>query len=169
MSHCLTEEYWESLGPNGLFLHELFNTQSQQLSQLQSANSILKDHAMDTQTNISDAAAKAMSAISQAIPMNMSMGSQLPRGARAAELESFDGSRDKSEQFIQSFCITITMQLNTFSDKRMKILYAPSFMHGVIVHVWAENETNAVLSHTSMFSTLAGLLAGIERTFGDPN
>jgi len=61
MSHCLTEEYWESLGPNGPFLHELFNTQSQQLAQLQSANNVLKtSHGL--QTNISDAAAKPASA-----------------------------------------------------------------------------------------------------------
>src|SRR5467141_2844235 len=100
MSHCLTEEYWESLGPNGPFLCELFHTQSQQLSQLQLANNILEDRTMEAQTNISDAAAKAMSAIAQAILMNMLMGSHLPRGARAAELESFNGSRDKAEQFV---------------------------------------------------------------------
>ena len=101
MSHCLTEEYWESLGPNGLFLCKLFNTQSQQLAQLQSANNVLKDCAMDTQTDVSDAAAKAMSVIALATLMNMPMtGSNLPRGARAAQLESFDGSRDKAEQFV---------------------------------------------------------------------
>jgi len=50
----------------------------------------------------------------------------------------------------------------------MKILYALSFMHGGIVQVCAENETNEVLSHTSTFSTLVELLASIERTFGDP-
>jgi len=60
------------------------------------------------------------------------------------------------------------MQLNTFKDKRMKILYALSFIHGGIAQVWAENKTNVVLSHRSMFSTLAQLLAGVERTFGDP-
>jgi len=54
-------------------------------------------------------------------------------------------------------------------DERMKILYALLFMHGGIAQVWAENETNVVLSHTSMFSTLAELLAGIMRTFRDPN
>src|SRR5882672_1456970 len=61
------------------------------------------------------------------------------------------------------------MQLNTFTDERMKILYALSIMHGGIVQVWAENKTKTVLSHTPMFSTLTELLAGIERTFGDPN
>ena len=61
------------------------------------------------------------------------------------------------------------MQLNTFVDERMKILYALSFMHGGIAQVWAKNETNVVLSHSSTFSTLAELLAGIERSFRDPN
>ena len=61
------------------------------------------------------------------------------------------------------------MQLNTFADKRMKILYALSFMARGIVQVWAKNETNVVLSHTSTFSTLVGLLAGIKRTFSNPD
>ena len=51
----------------------------------------------------------------------------------------------------------------------MKILYAFSFMHRGIAQVWAENQTNVVLSHMSMFSTLTELLAGVERTFGDPD
>ena len=61
------------------------------------------------------------------------------------------------------------MQLDMFVDERMKILYALSFMHGGIVQVWAENETNVVLSHTSTFTMLTELLAGIMRTFGDPH
>jgi len=61
------------------------------------------------------------------------------------------------------------MQLNTFADKRMKILYALSFMARGIVQVWAKNETNVVLSHTSTFSALVGLLADIERTFSNPD
>jgi len=44
--------------------------------------------------------------------------------------------------------------LDTFVDKRMKIKYMLSLMHGGIACVWAENKTSAVLSHTSMFSTL---------------
>src|SRR5882672_5525456 len=91
------------------------------------------------------------------------------RGAKAAEPETFDGSRDKAEQFVQSVHITVTMQLDTFSDERMKILYALSFMHRGIVQVWAKNETNAILSHSSTFTTLSELLAGIMRTFRDPN
>src|SRR5882724_806819 len=61
------------------------------------------------------------------------------------------------------------MQLDTFMDERMKILYSLSFMHGGIVQVWAKNKTNVILSHSSTFSTLAELLASIERTFGDPD
>ena len=45
----------------------------------------------------------------------------------------------------------------------------PSFICGGIAQVWAENETNTILSHSSTFSTLAELLAGIKRTFGDPD
>src|SRR5882724_9976286 len=167
MSHLLTEEYWESLGPNSPFLCKIFHNQSQQLTQLQTANNALEDHAMEAQTDITDAVAEAMLAVVQAILMNMPTGGHSSRGARAAELESFYGSRDKAEQFIQSIHITIMMQLNMFADERMKILYALSFICGGIVQVWAENETNVVLSHSSTFSTLAELLAGIKRTFSD--
>src|SRR5882724_3753388 len=70
---------------------------------------------------------------------------------------------------IWSICITVTMQLDTFMDERMKILYALSFMCGGMAHIWAKNETNTVLSNRSMFSTLVELLACIERIFSDPD
>ena len=100
MSHQLTEEYWESLGPNGPFLREILHSQSQQLAQLQAANNALEDRAMDAQTDISDAAAKAASAVAQAILSNMPTTSHSPRGVKAAEPETFDRSRDKAEQFV---------------------------------------------------------------------
>src|SRR5882724_6681341 len=114
-----------------------------------------------------DTAAKATSAIAQAILTNMPTGSHLSRGVKVADLECFNGSRDKAEQFLQSICIAVMMQLDMFEDDRMKILYALSFMCGGIAQVWAENETNAVLSHMSMFPILGELLSGVERTFSD--
>ena len=47
-----------------------------------------------------DAATKAMLSIAQAILTNMLSGGHLPRGTRAAELESFNRSQDKAEQFV---------------------------------------------------------------------
>jgi len=159
------------LGPNGPFLCELFHNQSQQLAQLQTANNALEDHALEAQGDVTDAATKAVLSIAQAILTNMlaMTGSCLSRNARAAKMEIFYGSRDKAKKFFQSDHITTMMQLDIFKDERMKILYALSFICGGIVHVWAKNETNVVLSHTSMFSTLVELLAGIERTFGNPD
>src|SRR5882724_2001227 len=75
----------------------------------------------------------------------------------------------KAEQFVRSIHIAIIMQLDMFVDRRMKILYALSFMCRGIAQVWAENETNVILSHTSTFSTLAELLSSIERIFRDPD
>ena len=77
-------------------------------------------------------------AIVQAILTNMPTRSHSSSSARAAKPESFDGSRDKAEQFNQSVCIAVTIQLNMFVDKRMKILYTLSFMHRGIVQVLAE-------------------------------
>jgi len=145
------DEYWESLGPNGPFLRELFHNQSQQLAQLQTTNNALHDQTLEAQSDITDAAA---SAIAQAILTNTPSGSHLPRGVKVADPEYFDGSRDRAEQFVRSICIAITMQLDMFADERMKILYALSFMHGGIAQIWAENETNVILSYTSTFATL---------------
>ena len=100
MLHLLTEEYWESLGPKGPFLYELFHNQSQQFTRLQTVNNALEDHTLEAQTSVSDAAAKATLARAQAILMNMLTRSHLSRGARAAKLEISDGSRDKVEQFM---------------------------------------------------------------------
>ena len=52
MSHHLTHDYWESLGLNGHFICELFQNQSQKLTQLQTTNNALEDHAMEAQSNI---------------------------------------------------------------------------------------------------------------------
>src|SRR5882724_8487350 len=61
------------------------------------------------------------------------------------------------------------MQIDTFADKRMKILYVLSLMHRGMDQVWAANETSAVLANMSTFNTLEGLLTSIKRTFGDPD
>ena len=47
----------------------------------------------------------------------------------------------------------VTMQSDTFVDKRMKILYALSFMHGGMAQVWAANETMAVNTGTSQMQS----------------
>ena len=61
------------------------------------------------------------------------------------------------------------MQINTFVDERMKILYVLPFMHGEMAQVWAMNETNAVLSGMSSIRTLDMLLVNIKNTFSDPD
>ena len=61
------------------------------------------------------------------------------------------------------------MQIDTFIDERMKILYMNSFMCGGMAQVLAANETNVVLSGTLSFRTLNTLLVNIENAFGDPD
>jgi len=56
------------------------------------------------------------------------------------------------------------MQLDAFTDKRMKILYTLSFMRGGMAQVWVANDTSAVLNNTSSFGTLVEILALIKRT-----
>ena len=59
------------------------------------------------------------------------------------------------------------MQADIFVDERMKILYAPLFMHGGMAQVWAVNETMAVMTGTSQMQTLDIFLENIKKTFGD--
>src|SRR5882724_13724070 len=100
-------------------------------------------------------------------PHQAPTGGQLLRSTKAANPEAFDGSQGKTKQFIQSVRIAVTMQIDAFSDERMKILYALSFIHGGMAQVWAANETSAVLASMSTFNTLEGLLASVKRTFGN--
>src|SRR5882724_8467693 len=94
MSHQLPDKYWESLGPNGLFLHELFHNQSQLVTQLQVAINDLQTRVMDAPDNIANAASQAALAVARTILTNMQApaGGQSSRNAKAADPEAFDGS-----------------------------------------------------------------------------
>ena len=87
---------------------------------------------------------------------------QSTRNAKVADPETFDRIQEKTEQFVKSICITVTMQIDTFADERMKILYVSSFMSGGMAQVWAANETSTTLANISIFNTLEGLLTSIE-------
>jgi len=62
MSHHLTEEYWESLGPTAHFLWKISKPVSATCP-APDGHDMLEDHTMEAQTNVSDATAKAMLAI----------------------------------------------------------------------------------------------------------
>ena len=87
---------------------------------------------MDAPDDIANAASQVVSAVACTILISMqtSARGQLTRNAKASDPEPFDGSQENTEQFVRSICIAVTMQLNAFSDKRMKILYTLSFMRG---------------------------------------
>ena len=79
-------------------------------------NNALHDCTLEAQSDITDAAAKAASAIAQAILTNTPTGSHSSRGVKVANPEYFNGSRDRAEQLVQSIHIAVTMQLDTFAD-----------------------------------------------------
>ena len=58
----------------------------------------------------------------------------------------------------------VIMQVDTFVNKRMKILYALSFICGGTAQVWAVNKTMAVINGTSPMQTLDIFLENIKRT-----
>ena len=82
---------------------------------------------------------------------------QPTRNAKASDPEPSDGSRESTEQFVQSVCIAVTMQLDAFTDEGMKILYTLSFMRGGMAQVWVANKTSAILDNMSSFGTLTEL------------
>jgi len=100
MSHELTDDFWDSLGPQGLFLCELFHKQSKLIMQLQLANKALEDQVVQAQGDITNAPVKAASAVAQAILGNMCAVNYSLWSTKAVKPESFNGSRDKMEQFI---------------------------------------------------------------------
>ena len=91
------------------------------------------------------------------------------QNAKATDPEPFNGNWDQTEEFMRAVQIAVTMQADTFTDERMKILYTLSFMHGGMAQVWAANETMAVITMTSQMQTLDIFLESVEKTFGDPD
>ena len=63
MLHQLPDEYWDLLGLNGLFLHELFHNQSQLVAQLQVTNNNLQTQMLDALDDVANAASQAASAV----------------------------------------------------------------------------------------------------------
>jgi len=94
MSHQLPDEYWDTLGPKGPFLHELFHNQSQLVTQLQAANNDLQTWMLDTPDDVANVDSQAASAVARMILTNVQAptGGQLMRNAKAANPETFDRS-----------------------------------------------------------------------------
>jgi len=126
---------------------------------------------LDAPDDVANAASQAMLAVAWMILTNVQAltGGQPMRNAKAASPETFDGSQEKTKQVVQSVHISVTMQLNAFTDERMKILYELSFMSGGLAQVWGANETSVTLANISMFNTLERLLMSIKKTFGHPD
>src|SRR5882724_7864470 len=122
MSHQHPDEYWDLLGHNGPFLHKLFHNQSQLVAQLQETNNNLQAWMMDVPDNIANVASQAMSAIARTILTNepAPTGGQLSWNTKVADPELCDGSQEKTKQFIWSICIAVTMQIDAFTNERMK-------------------------------------------------
>ena len=89
------------------------------------------------------------------------------RSAKATDPDPFDGNHDKTKEFVRAVRIMVTMQADTFTDERIKVLYALSFMCGGTAQVWAANETMAVINGMSQMQTLDIFLENVEKTFGD--
>jgi len=63
MSHQLPDEYWDSLGPNGPFLPEIFHNQSQLVAQLQATNNDLQIQMLDAPDDVANVASQAALAV----------------------------------------------------------------------------------------------------------
>ena len=173
MSDRLPNEYWESLGQNGLFLWSLFEGQHEQLQQLKESNAFLQTRVADMHDDITNVASATAFAMAQAFAVNSQASITIQtshpsiQNAKAAGPEPFNGNRDKIEEFVRAVRIAVTMQADTFADKRMKIIYALAFMHGGMAQVGAVNETMTVINGTTQMQTLDILLEDVEKTFRD--
>ena len=63
MSHQLPDKYWDLLGPNGLFLCEIFHNQSQLVVQLQASNNDLQTLMLDALYDVAIVASQAALAV----------------------------------------------------------------------------------------------------------
>ena len=130
---------------------------------------------MDTCDGITNVALATASAVAQTIVANPQASIPVQTShnpiwsARAADHEPFDGNHDKTKEFVRAIQIAVTMQVDTFMDERMKVIYALSFMQRGMAEVLAVNETMAVINRRSQMQTLDIFLENVERTFGDPD
>ena len=138
-------------------------------------NAFLQTQVADTRDDITNVASATASAVAQAIVMNPQASIHVQtshnptRSAKAADPEPFDGNWDQTEEFVRAIQIAVTMQADTFTDERMKILYALLFMCRGMAQVWAVNETMTVITGTSQMQTLDIFLEKVKKTFRDPD
>src|SRR3979490_101385 len=102
MSSQLSEEYWDSLDENGVFLRTLLATQVGQLEHLQHKNQLLQSPLGSIQSNLANAASAAAIAATQ--HMAVHIPSPTPpshRSIKAADPEKFSGDRADTEGFIR--------------------------------------------------------------------
>src|SRR6266481_4746392 len=96
----------------------------------------LQSRVAHTRDDIMNMASATASTVAQAIATNPHASIPIQtmhhpsRGTQAADPETFDGNRDKTEEFVWAIWIAVAMQADTFANERMKVLYAHSFMCG---------------------------------------
>src|SRR3979490_1074394 len=102
MSSQLSEEYWESLGENGVFLRTLLANQAGQLEHLQHTNLFLQSQWGIIQSTLANAVSAAGIAATQ--HMAFHIPSPTPpshRSIKAADPEKFSGDRADTEGVIR--------------------------------------------------------------------
>src|SRR3979490_915578 len=170
MSNQLPEEYWDSLGDNGVFLRTLLSNQAGQLEYLQHQNQLLQSQLGSIQSNLANAASAATIATTQ--HMAVHIPSPTPpshRSIKAANPEKFSGDRADTEGFICAVKLSIAIQPGSFPYDKTKMLYALSFMSGGSVTIWAHNKTQAIIYGTSLITTFDEFTKQVEEAFGDPD
>src|SRR3979490_196473 len=170
MSSQLSEEYWESLGKNGVFLRTLLANQAGQLEHLQHQNQLLQSQLGSIQSNLANATSAAVIAATQ--HMAVHIPSPTPpshRSIKAADPEKFSGDRAETEGFIHAVKLSIAIQPGSFPDDKTKMLYTLSFMSGGSVAIWAHNKTQAIIDGNSLITTFDEFTKKVEEAFGDPD
>src|SRR3979490_3087843 len=169
MSSQLSEEYWESLGENGVFLRTLLANQAGQLEHLQNQNQLLQSQLGSIQSNLANAASAAAIAATQHMAVYIPSPTPPHCSIKAADPEKFSGDRADTEGFIHGVKLSISIQPGSFLDDKTKMLYALSFMSGGSAAIWAHNKTQAIIDGTSLITTFDEFTKQVEEAFGDPD
>jgi len=90
--------------------------------QLQVTNNDLQTQMMDPLDDVANAASQVALAVAQIVLTNIQSptGGQSMRNDKAANLETFDGSQEKTKQFIQSIRIAVVLSPCRLTPSPMK-------------------------------------------------
>jgi Ty3 transposon capsid-like protein len=142
------------------------------LTQLQQQNAALRQELNDMRNQGSHVAGFILAAVQQTLQQNpLPAPTQSTREAKGADPEPFSRDRKKTESFLCSVQLNITLQPRVYLTELHKILYTLSWMKDGTAGAWAESLSTSFLDPEAHnpYNTFEGFLLAFESAFGEPD